>query len=483
MYRLSLSASLRATWFAALGSLTLACLDQTIGSSAGASSSTGASTSPTGPGSGTSKASSSSGGEDAVSLTPAELTAAMSQSPLPDIPPDPTNAWADDEPAARLGQKFYFDRSIAGPISYTPNDLGKSGEVGKVSCADCHVAPWGTDTRSFPNALSLGTSWTTRNTTPITNVAFYDWFYWDGRADSLWQQALLAAENNLQQASDRLRITRVVYNKYRVEYEEVFGQELDARFDSAHLDAFPASGKPKPSPGAPNGVWESLPSADQDIITAAFVNWGKAIAAYERKLVSRNAPWDRFVAGDSNAISPDAIRGYKLFVGELYCVTCHSGPFFSDNKLHNIGVPNKGALMDNGLYDTLLKAINSDFRGDGSWSDDPIFGATKIATQPIFLTNPAGPPPEEARGMYRTKHLRQIAQTAPYMHNGSFGTLLDVVQLYNAGGGQSGIGTLDPAFLGHIPVEDEKLPLLVEFMKTLTGDPPDEQWLVDTSAP
>src|SRR5262249_51138736 len=162
----------------------------------------------------------------------------------------------------------------------------------------CHVAPWGTDTRSSPNALSLGTSWTTRNTPPIANVAYYKWFYWDGRSDSLWQQALLAGENALQQNSDRLRITHVIYTKYKAVYGAVFAAAfgpLDSRFAPANGSAFPPSGKP----GA--AAYDGLPAADQAIITRVFVNWGKAIEAYERLLVSRNSPWDKFVAGDTAA--------------------------------------------------------------------------------------------------------------------------------------------------------------------------------------
>src|SRR5262249_5807414 len=163
-------------------------------------------------------------------------------------------------------------------------------------------------TRSFPNSYSLGVSWSTRNTPPIANVGFYTWFYWDGRSDSLWQQAVLAGEG-AQQGSDRLRITHVVYQHYKADYEAVFGAKygpLDPRFDPANANAFPPSGKPKASASAPDGVWEMIPAADQAIITRAFVNWGKAIAAYERLVVSRNAPWDKFVAGDNTAISQDA---------------------------------------------------------------------------------------------------------------------------------------------------------------------------------
>jgi cytochrome c peroxidase len=450
----------------------------------------GAATGTGGAATGTGGAATGSGGALAdaglVELTLQEEVVSKTQSPLPMVPPDPTNAYADNPTAATLGQRFYFDKAFAGPIAYTPNDLGAAGETGKVSCASCHVTPWGTDTRSYPNNYSLGTGWSTRNSPPIANVGFYAWYYWDGRSDSLWQQALLAGENALQQASDRLRIAHVVYTKYKADYEGVFGAAfgpLDARFDPADPSAFPPTGKPKSGAAAADGAWEAIPAADQAIITRVFVNWGKAIAAYERRVVSRNAPWDKFVAGDKAAISQDAVRGYKLFVGKAYCVNCHSGPLFSDSKLHNIGVPSHGGVVDRGRYDTIVKAIGNKFRGDGAWSDDVAAGAARIATQPDYVPPDGGVPPDSDLGLFRTKHLRQISKTGPYMHNGSFQTLEDVMTLYNAGGGDAGVGVLDKAFNAHVPLSADELTWVVEFMKTLTGDLPDPALLQDTSAP
>jgi cytochrome c peroxidase len=423
----------------------------------------------------------SGGGGETVTLTPAERQTAKSQSPLPAVPPDPTNAYADDPAAAELGQKFYWDKNIAGPIVYTPNDFGAAGDTAKVSCADCHMPAWGSDTRPN-NALSLGVNWSTRNTGPIVNIAFYEWFYWDGRSDSLWQQAVLAAENAGQQGSDRLRIGRVIWSLYKDDYEAVFGDEfgpLDARFDPADT-TWPATGKP--------GVvaYDGLDAADKDIITRVLVNWGKAIAAYERLLVSRNAPWDRFVAGDDDAISQDAIRGYKLFVGKAYCINCHSGPFFSDNKMHSIKVPNMGGITDNGLYDKLVTARKNVFLGNGVWSDDTAFGQAKLDSRPEF-TVPVPPDPdvapEETKGLFRTKHMRQITETGPWFHNGWASSLEEIMLLYNAGGGDNDAGVLDPAFTGHQPITEEEMAQVVEFMKTLTGEPPDAALLEDTSVP
>lgn len=421
------------------------------------------------------------GGSGGWTLTIQEMQLARTQSPLPALPPSPGNKYADDPAAATLGQKFYFDKSIAGPIVDAPNDLGAAGDLGKVSCASCHDKPWGSDTRSVPNEVSLGTSWTPRNSGPVVNVAFYTWFYWDGRTDSLWQQAAQAGENATQQNSDRLRIGRVVYTKYKAEYEAVFGGALDSRFDPADGAAFPASGKPG------SAAYDGLPDADKTIITTVLVNWAKAIEAYERLLVSRDAPWDKFVAGDANAISQRAIHGYKLFTSKGYCISCHAGPLFSDNALHNIGVPNRGTTVDKGRYDTILRALTNPFRGDGIWSDDRDAGAHKLATQFDFDAGlvDGGPnfPLSSELGLFRTKHLRQIEHTGPYMHNGSLHTLEDVMALYRAGGGDSGIGKLDFAFDGHVAMTLEEEADVIEFMKTLTGAPVPDALFADTSKP
>jgi cytochrome c peroxidase len=92
-------------------------------------------------------------------------------------------------------------------------------------------------------------------------------------------------------------------------------------------------------------------------------------------------------------------------------------------------------------------------------------------------------PPEADLGLFRTQQLRQITSTGPYMHNGSSATLDDVLQLYNAGGGDGGVGALDKAFNGHVPVSPADQAHLLELMKTLTGDPPEATLLQDTSAP
>ena len=200
--------------------------------------------------------------------------------------------------------------------------------------------------------------------------------------------------------------------------------------------------------------------------------------------MSRSAPWDKFVAGDSTAISQDAIHGYKLFAGKAYCINCHSGPLFSDSKLHNIGVPRPAPSSTMAATTPSSRPSPTSSAATRSGATTPPPAPPKIATQPDYST-PARRPgrPTPTSGLFRTKHLRQIAHTGPYFHNGSSATLQDVMNLYNAGGGDGGVGMLDKAFQGHMPISDEEMAQVIEFLKTLTGDAVDPKLLMDTSAP
>jgi cytochrome c peroxidase len=282
-----------------------------------------------------------------------------------------------------------------------------------------------------------------------------------------------------------LRIGHNIYVKYKREYEAVFGAEfgpLDNRLDPTAGGSFPVFGKPGVS------AYDALPEADKTIITRVFVNWAKAIEAYERTLISRNAPWDRFVGGDDNAISAAAVRGYELFVGKAYCIDCHSGPLFSDSNPHNIGVPTKGGIADNGRADTIVLAIQNAFRGDGKWSDNTSAFADKYRKQVEFTVgvDANGQPKFDNTknlGKFRTQSLRHLDQTGPYFHNGFAATLDEVLTLYNAGGGDGGVGTLDPAFNNHIKLTPLEQADLLSFLQTLTGDLPAATLLKDTSKP
>lgn len=451
-------------------------------SSSGSSSSSSSSSGGGDAGAGGGGMGGSGGGGGAVDpndgFTNAEIAAMKQHSPLPSLPPDPTNKYADDMNAAALGQMLFHDKSYSGALVVgddgTNGGLGAVGDAGKVSCKSCHDSEALDDQRSKPNNVSLGIDYGTRNALAITNAAFYAWTNWGGRFDSQWSLPLAVAENPRTMKSTRLQVVHMLWNKYRTEYNAIFSVPLDAALDPAAMDAarFPLAGKPKAMPADPDGPWELMTAADRTIANTIYANYGKAIQAYQRLLVSRDAPFDKYVAGDKSALSASAKRGLKVFLGKGACVTCHAGPHFADDKFHALGVAQTGAHVpaaDLGRYADVPGLLASPFNTDGAYSDDKATGKLTGLAQV-----------NEQKGQFRTKSLRGVAMSAPYMHSGQFATLEEVVTFYNVGGGTVVDVVTDP-LVKPLGLTVEEQGDLVEFMKSLTGAPVPPALLMDTS--
>jgi cytochrome c peroxidase len=416
-------------------------------------------------------------------------------SPLPAIPADSTNAYADNPNAAALGQKFFFDRGYSGPlgdIGAMVGHLGQVGDVGRVSCNTCHTAQgWFIDRRAAPNSvLSVGaTSPQTHNTPSLVNAAFYTWFNWNGGRDTLWVAGTAPGSAN----GSLLTVAHRIYDAYRDEYNSIFTPPLDPALSPTAADAtrFPTPvavvppGKPVGTPPAMQGnpgdaTWQAMAPADQQIVLHIVSNFAKAIGAYERLLVSRNAPFDRFVAGDATAISDRAKHGAALFFGKAGCVACHSGPLFSDGLFHNLG---EGPSTDEGRFGAIPNLPKNQFNGGGAFSDDPDAGKAKLSGLAQDATQV---------GSFRTATLRNIAQTAPYMHTGRLSSLADVIDFYDVGGGtiippppvDGGPPTpIKDALLKPLGLTADEKESLVEFLQTLSGDPVPASLTIDTSTP
>jgi cytochrome c peroxidase len=412
-------------------------------------------------------------------FTSAEIAEMKKLSPLPALPADPTNALADNALAAAFGQMLFFDKSFSGPLAVagdgTNGGLGAAGETGKVSCQSCHSGATLDDRRSKPGNVSLGTDFGTRRALAVVNSSFYTWTNWGGRFDSQWSLPLAVAENAKIMKSTRLVVVHAIYAKYKAEYEALFGA-LDARLDPASANAaeFPPDGKPKAAPADPDGPWELMAPADRVIANTIYANFGKAIAAYMRKLVSREAPFDKYVAGDTSAMSASAKNGLKVFLGKGKCVGCHGGPTFEDQQFHALGVPQTGAHVpatDLGRFADVPALLTSPFNTNGAFSDNKTTGKLAALVQM-----------DAQKGQFRTKGLRGVAAAGPYMHAGQLATLADVVTFYNAGGGDVGdAGATKDVRLVALGLSSQESADLVEFMTTLTGAPVPAALNVDTS--
>jgi cytochrome c peroxidase len=378
------------------------------------------------------------------------------------LPASPGNTYADNADAAKLGQQFFFDRRFSGKLLESSDEanggLGPAGTSGRVACATCHEPGNGGADRRQLGGTSLASAWTVRNSPTVLNATFSTWMFWDGRRDSLWSQALAPVENPAEHNFSRLEVVHVINDHYREPYERVFGT-LPPMNDFAR---FPRVGKPGMS------AWEGMTDDDRLAINRVFANFGKALEAYERLLVDRSSPFDRYMAGDPLAMSDAAIRGAKLFVGRAACNECHSGPMLADNEFHNHGVPQIGTkvlMTDTGRQGGIDAVLAAEFNMASSYADSP---------RPEMLTSLRKDP--ETLGAFKTPSLRNVGKTGPYMHTGAFSSLWDVVLWYNDAAGTDGfVGTRSAASVVPLRLSMEDVGDVVEFMRALDGDKlPDE---------
>jgi len=402
------------------------------------------------------------------------------------VPGDTSNAVADDQMAADLGKKLFFDPRVSGPlgpynVAGENGALGAAGDSGKVACASCHdPSTAGVDRRSTPNATSLGAGYTGRNAPSVINAAYSErWQFWDGRADSLWSQALGPPEGPVECNGSRLVVAHLIFDKYRDEYNAVF-PDYQLAGDLANTALFPATGKPGDT------TFDGMDPANKDIVNRIYANFGKAIAAYERQLVSTNfAPssFDAFLADpNANPMSDAAVRGARLFMGHAGCAECHSGATFSDRKFHNVGAPQAGVYVpatDVGRAQGLVDVMGSEFNRASTFSDDQTDTAYLDPSQPLGDAAMAA-----LTGAFKTPSLRNVSKTAPYMHDGVYQSLWDVVNHYNFGG-ETGTyaGEKDPA-IAPLMLSDADLSDLVEFLQALQdGDPLDPTLIAAPALP
>ena len=310
-------------------------------------------------------------------FTQQEIARILQHGPWP--PPavrDPSNRVSGKREAIALGGKLFFEPRISG--------------TGSVLCASCHV-PF----RGFQDARprAFGLKEVERNTIAIVNAGFYRWYGWDGANDSLWSQSIRPLLDEREMRSSAPKVAQVMRTLFAKDYESAFGRKL--------------------------------PASDEEVL----VDVGKALAAYQETLVSERTPFDDFrdaLASDKPSDYPeDARRGLKIFVGKGNCSTCHFGPHFTNGEFADTGVPFFVApgRVDPGRHAGIRKLKDSPYNLLGRYNDDPA-RSTATGTRHVELQH-------RNFGEWRVPSLRNVAQTAPYMHNGSLETLRDVVKHYS----------------------------------------------------
>ncbi|PID69411.1 MAG: cytochrome-c peroxidase [Flavobacteriales bacterium] len=260
--------------------------------------------------------------------------------PLPKIEFPEYNPYS--EPKKELGKLLFFDPR-----------LSRSGQIACASCHDSQLG-WADGKRvSFGHDRKMGA----RNAMTILNSGFVDSLFWDGRAVSLEDQVHFPIQDSVEMnAPFDMAVNNISkIAGYRTYFEKAFG---DSKVTKERI--------------------------------------AKAIATYERTIVSRKNRFDKFVEGDSTQLTDSEILGLHLFRTKARCINCHNSPLFSDNSFHNTGLSYYGRKYEDlGRYDVTKKAKDV--------------------------------------GKFRTPSLRELQFTAPYMHNGLFPILSGVINMYDAG--------------------------------------------------
>jgi cytochrome c peroxidase len=399
---------------------------------------------------------------------------------LPAPPRDPSNRLADDRRAAKLGQRLFFDKSFSGRLLEGDNDgsaktLGMKGETGKVACVGCHVPQAGfLDDRTLGKQISLAASWVLRRTPSLLDVGQARLLMWDGRRDAFHNQVFGPIESTNEMNSSRLFVAQQIAARYAADYEALFGPlpplgdaNRFPRLDAAHTgcDRLAGKGTPPSCHGMPGdrAEYDGMRSADQDAVTRVVANAGRALGAYARLLTCGQGRFDRWVAGDATALSHSEQRGAALFIGKGRCLGCHTGPFFTDQQFHNVGLaPATVAVVfsdrgDRGAAQGLAAALIDPLNVRGKYSDGDDGRLPSEVSSAM-------------EGAFRTPSLRCVMRRPSLMHTGQLRTVDEAIAFFDRGGHPAGYpGKNELVPLG---LSDRERTDLAAFLQTLEGPGP-----------
>ncbi len=368
---------------------------------------------------------------------------------LPPVPRDASNKFENQAGVIKFGEVLFNEKELSGNQ--------------EVSCATCHDP-----NKKFSDNqdLSEGMGVAGRHTPSIVGLAYSPYQFWDGRADSLWAQALGPLENPMEHGINRTEVVRTVRRLYSSEYEKHFGAITD--FDNG--EDVPVSASPLGDATSQQN-WQNMTSSSRMIVNRAFVNIGKAMAAYVRTIAPQTTRFDQFVKAleqeNTEVIfNTNELAGLKLFIGKANCISCHNGALFSDQQFHNIGIPeNPEAPIDYGRFAGLKQLVAHEFNCRSVYSDaapDECFALSR-AELDILESNTSPSKDNKNVAAFKTPGLRNIALTAPYMHNGQIKTLKQVLEHHNkAPNSKIGTSRLKPLVLS-----TQELFQLERFLETL----------------
>ncbi len=346
--------------------------------------------------------------------------AAAGPPPLAPLGPPPIPADNQQTPEKiALGKLLFFDARLGGDAS--------------IGCSTCHDPgqgwAWAEDlSRGYPGTVH----W--RNSQTIINAAYYPRLFWAGSSSSLEDQASAAARGGVagNGENDIMEARLALIPEYVERFRKVFGTE-----------------------------WPLIRDA-----------W-RAIAAYERTLVQRDTPLDRYLLGDKTALNEEQLRGKVLFEGKAGCIHCHNGAMATDFDYHNTGVPPNERWEKDGLAQITFR-----FQQYAKGQTEEGYRTAKSDWGFYYRTKN-----EWDRGKFRTPSLRYTMYTAPYMHNGVFYTMEEVVDFYDRGG-LDGEGRTTPfpenksRLIRPLGLTDEEKDDLLAFLEAFSGeeiiaDPPE----------
>jgi cytochrome c peroxidase len=364
--------------------------------------------------------------EPLPSFSHTERQAILAHGPWPPAPTrDPSNRVSGDPAAIALGRQLFFDQRLSAD--------------GQRSCATCHN-PASAFQDGRVRSIGTGQAVVDRNAIALVNLRLNRWFGWTGAADSLWAQSIrpVLDDKELGLTAEMLRDRLAADAGIAGAYAKLFG-------------ARPAAHEPE----------------------RVLTNAAKAMAAFQETIVTGRTPFDDFrdalQRGDTTAMAryPSAAqRGLKFFVGRGQCTTCHFGPNFTNGEFDDVGVPYfaDAGRVDQGRYGGIAALAASQFTLLGRFSDDASASAG-LQTRHVEQQH-------RNWGEFRVPSLRNVARTAPYMHNGSLATLEDVVRHYSEVSEERLHGEEGARLVRPLHLTPQERADLVSFLTTLTSDTP-----------